>query len=215
MWEIKSGSSYPRNKRTVKYSPSPPYAASDKYWSDLVHSHYFKRLQSAQIQHYVLLHNATPAWNALIRCSAACRLSSHLPAHHCHIPAQYNRANLHLLPNQHWRKGQRPSQQTESNDRDESPPIPPLAEWKSQDGRRSPNQLRHLSGGLLPPPTQCAQSKCQGPGPGRKAEVRGRLVWRGPDRGPPLSAPSWRTPSSLSVAFSLSAACYIEAGASG
>lgn len=46
---------------TVRYTLPPPFPASDKSWSGLVHSHYFKRLQSAQIQHYVLLHNATPA----------------------------------------------------------------------------------------------------------------------------------------------------------
>lgn len=150
---------------TVKYTPSCPYTASDKNWSYLVHSHYFKRLQSAQIQHYVPLHNATPAWNSLIWCSATCRLGSHLPAHHCHIPAQYSRANQHLPPNQHWWKGQRPSQRTESNGWDKTTPVSPLTVWKSQDGRRSPNQQRHLSGGLLQPTTQRAQSKCQSPGP--------------------------------------------------
>ena len=173
-----------------------------------MHSHYFKTLQSAQIQHYVLLHN-TPAWNPLIRRSASCRLGSHLPAHHRHIPAQHNSTNRHLLPNQHWHKGQRPSQQTESNGWDEEfPPIPPLAGSKSQPGRRSPNQQRHLSGGLLPPPTQCAQSKCHGPEPGRKAEV-----WAGRSGAGligvhhcPLRAE--RTPSSLSVTLNLSASCW-------
>lgn len=147
---------------TVKYTPSHLYTASDKNWSDLVHSHYFRRLQSAQIQHYVSLNNTTPAWNSPIWCSATCRLSSHLPAHHCHIPAQYNCANQHLPPNQHWWKGQRPSKWTESNGRDKTAPIPPIAEVKSQDGRQSPNHQRHLSGCLLPPQTSCAQSKCQG-----------------------------------------------------
>lgn len=99
---------------------SPPHTLSDKNWSDVVQSHYFKRLQSAQIHHCIWLRNATPAWNSLIRQSATCRLSSHLPAHRCHIPAQHNCANRHLHPNQRWQKGQRPRQRPESNGQDES-----------------------------------------------------------------------------------------------
>lgn len=147
---------------------SPPYAASDRSWSGLVHSHYFKRLQSAQIRHYVILHNTTPAdrkKTPLIRCLATCRFSSHLVARHCHIPARPNSTNQRLPPNQLWRKGQRPSRQTESNGRDESAPIAPLAEWKSQGGSRRPNRQWHLSGDLLPPRIKRTQSKCQSPHP--------------------------------------------------
>lgn len=191
---------YPHSKHTVKCTPSPPYTASDESWSDLVHSHYFKRLQSAQIQRYVLLHNATPAWKSLIRCSATCRLTSHLSAHHCHIPAQHNCSNRHLLPSQHRLKGRRPGRRLRVMAGMKAPLSPPsLSEsHRMAVGAQISSDIsavacyRHRPSVLNQNVRAWAWQEGWGPG---------RQVWRGPDRGPPLSPPSRRMPSSLSVAF--------------
>lgn len=119
----------------------------------------------------------------LIRCSATCRLTSHLPAHHCHIPAQHNCANLHLRPNQHWRKGQHPSRQTESNDGDESAPILSPRRWAKVTGWQTKAQISsdisavacyHRRPGVL-------NQNVRARSPAGRDEVWAK-VWRGPER---------------------------------
>lgn len=67
-----------------------------------MHSHYFKGLQSAQIQHCVILHNTRPAGGIkkskkpLIQRWPTRGLASHLLACHRHIPVGPARTNQRL-----------------------------------------------------------------------------------------------------------------------
>lgn len=159
---------HPTHKKHSQVYPSPlptlRLTGADQVWCIVTILRDCSQHKSSIMLYYITLHLLTKP-PPLIQCLATCRLSSHLVAHHCHIPARPNCTNQRLPPNQLWRKGQRPSRQSESNGQDESAPIAALAEWKSQGGSQRPNRQRHLSSDLLPPRIWCAQSKCQSPRP--------------------------------------------------
>ncbi|KAM3596968.1 uncharacterized protein V6R79_023637 [Siganus canaliculatus] len=122
--------------------------------------------------------------------SAGCRLSTlggnlqgsdhtcqHVTGAFLHGSAAPHR---HLLSNHHWRKGQRRSQQTESNDWDGSAPIAPLAEPESQDGKSAATSQRRLVTATDP----VCSIKMSRPPAWQEGPGLGRQDWRRPDMGP-------------------------------
>lgn len=191
---------------TVRYALPSPFTASDKSWSGLVHSHYFKRLQSAQIQHYVLLHNATPAEtlsSGVWQPAGSVHTWQHVTV--TFLLSTTALISIYLQTNTGG-KVNVPAGRLRVMARMKVPlSLPSLSEsHRMADEAQISSDIsavtcyRHRPSVLNQ--NVRAQAWQEGWGVGRQA-------WRGPDRGPPLSLPSWRMPSSLSVAFYLSASC--------